>query len=122
MSDWANTDPRAVGARLARALALPALLLGMLEVWARTVGQHSDALAAPSAAAWALVRAAGFEVEYSRPLYVHRLLLEEVGPYRWLYDRGGSAAWRNWVRRLGGGRDGHMLLLVAHKPAGKSAA
>jgi len=59
MSDWASTDPRAVGARLARALALPALLLGMLEVWARTVGQHSDALAAPSAAAWALVRAAG---------------------------------------------------------------
>ena len=61
------------------------------------------------------IRAAGFVVNYSRPLYVHRLLLEEVGPYRWLYDRRGGAAWRGLVRRLGGGRDGHMLLTVATK-------
>ena len=61
------------------------------------------------------VRAAGFAVNYSRPLYIHRLLLEEVGPYRWLYDRRGSAGWRGLVRRLGGGRDGHMLLTVATK-------
>ena len=65
----------------------------------------------------ALVGAAGFVVDYSRPLFIHRLLLEEVGPYRWLYDRRGGATWRHWVRRLGGGRDGHMLLVVAHKPA-----
>ena len=34
---------------------------------------------------------------------------------RWLYDRRGGAAWRGLVRRLGGGRDGHMLLTVATK-------
>ena len=62
------------------------------------------------------VRTAGFVIDDSRPLYIHRLLLEEVGPYRWLYDRRGSAAWRGLVRRLGGGRDGHMLLTVATKP------
>ena len=61
------------------------------------------------------VRAAGFAINYSRPLYIHRLLLEEVGPYRWLYDRRGSAAWRSLVRRLGRGSDGHMLLTVATK-------
>ncbi len=65
----------------------------------------------------ALVRAAGFVVDYSRPLYIHRLLLEEVGPYRWLYDRRGGPRWRDRVRRLGSGRDGHMLLIVAEKPA-----
>jgi ABC-type nitrate/sulfonate/bicarbonate transport system permease component len=36
--------------RLVKALAVPALLLAMLEIWARTVGQGSDALAPPSAA------------------------------------------------------------------------
>lgn len=65
----------------------------------------------------ALLRDAGFEVEYTRPLSIHRLLLEEIGPYRWLYDRIGSAAWRAAVHRLLGGRDGHMLLTVGHKPA-----
>jgi sulfonate transport system permease protein len=40
-----------------RALAFPALLLGALEWWSRTVGRHSDALAAPSAAAQALGKA-----------------------------------------------------------------
>ena len=40
-----------------RALAFPALLLGALEWWSRTAGRHSDALAAPSAAAQALGKA-----------------------------------------------------------------
>ncbi len=65
----------------------------------------------------ALLRGAGFVIDYTRPLYPHRLLLEEIGPYRWLYDRVGSAAWRAALRRLLGGRDGHMLLAVGHKPA-----
>jgi sulfonate transport system permease protein len=41
-----------------RPFALPALLLGALEAFARTVGQHSDALAPPTQAALALLRAA----------------------------------------------------------------
>ncbi len=63
-----------------------------------------------------LLRRAGFNVAYTRPLYIHRLLLEESGLYRWLNDRRGSALWREASRRLLGGRDGHMLLAVAHKP------
>lgn len=38
---------------LARPFALPALLLAALEWWARTIGQGSDAISAPSAAAMA---------------------------------------------------------------------
>jgi len=45
--------------KAARALALPALVLLALEVFARTAGRHSDAVAPPSAAALAWVRAAG---------------------------------------------------------------
>lgn len=41
-----------------RPFAFPALLLAGLELWARTVGRSSDALAPPSAAALALVNAA----------------------------------------------------------------
>ena len=43
--------------RLARGLAVPALLLALLEAWARTVGRHSDALAPPSMALRAGARA-----------------------------------------------------------------
>jgi sulfonate transport system permease protein len=42
-----------------RALALPIFLLGMLEVWARTIGKSSDSLAPPSAAAVAFFKAIG---------------------------------------------------------------
>lgn len=41
-----------------RAFVVPAVLLAALEAWARTVGAASDALAPPSAAVLALVRAA----------------------------------------------------------------
>jgi len=37
----------------ARAFVFPAVLLGLLETWARTVGKGSDAVAPPSAALWA---------------------------------------------------------------------
>jgi ABC-type nitrate/sulfonate/bicarbonate transport system permease component len=40
-----------------RAFVVPALLLGALEWYARTIGAHSDALAPPSAAAKALLKA-----------------------------------------------------------------
>lgn len=42
-----------------RPFVFPAVLLGALEVWARTTGKGSDALAPPSAAVWAFVGAAG---------------------------------------------------------------
>jgi ABC-type nitrate/sulfonate/bicarbonate transport system permease component len=49
--------------RLLRALAIPALLLAALEAYTRTVGASSDALAPPSAAALALLKAlAGAEL------------------------------------------------------------
>ncbi|MDZ4399242.1 MAG: ABC transporter permease, partial [Hydrogenophaga sp.] len=41
-----------------KSLAFPALLLGALELWARTTGQGSDAIAPPSAALRALGQAA----------------------------------------------------------------
>jgi SAM-dependent methyltransferase len=68
------------------------------------------------------VRQAGFDVAYTRPLYVHRLMLEEIGPYRWLYDRRGNAVWRESLRKLFDGSDGHMLMVVAHKPAAEKPA
>jgi sulfonate transport system permease protein len=42
-----------------RALALPLALLGVLELWARTLGQGSDAVAPPSLALRALLQAGG---------------------------------------------------------------
>lgn len=63
-----------------------------------------------------LVRGAGFSVDYTRPLYIHRLLQEEIGLYRWLSDRRGKMFWRTIARSLFGHRDGHMLLCVGRKP------
>ena len=40
-----------------RGLVLPLALLALLEAWARTIGQHSDAVAPPSLALLALLRA-----------------------------------------------------------------
>ena len=45
--------------RLIRPFAFPAVLLGALEWWARTVGQGSDSVAPPSAALRALAKAIG---------------------------------------------------------------
>ncbi len=42
-----------------RPFVLPALLLGSLEWWARTVGRASDTVAAPSLALWAFVKTLG---------------------------------------------------------------
>lgn len=42
-----------------RAFVFPAVLLGLLEAWARTVGRGSDAVAPPSAALWAWAGALG---------------------------------------------------------------
>jgi hypothetical protein len=52
---------------------------------------------------------AGFTVLGARPLYVHRLLVEESPTYRRLTERRGS----RWIERAARfalrGRDGHML-------------
>ena len=63
-----------------------------------------------------LIERAGFVVDSTHPLYFHRMLLEESATYRWLYDRRFGPAWRRVVSGLFGGRDGHMLLVIAHKP------
>jgi SAM-dependent methyltransferase len=65
----------------------------------------------------ALLRNAGFVVDSSHPVYLHRMLLEESAAYRWLYDRRYGAIPRRLLAGLFRGRDGHMLLVVAHKPA-----
>lgn len=61
---------------------------------------------------------AGFVVETTRPLFFHRMLLEENAAYRWLYDRRYGMVWRRALSGLFDGRDGHMLMVIAHKPAG----
>jgi len=64
-----------------------------------------------------LVAAAGFAIDSTRPLFFHRMLLEENAAYRWLYDRRYGVVWRRALSGLFDGRDGHMLMVVAHKPA-----
>lgn len=64
-----------------------------------------------------LVTRAGFVIDSTHPLYLHRLLLEENAAYRWLYDRRYGTVWRRMLSGLFDGRDGHMLMVVAHKPA-----
>ena len=65
-----------------------------------------------------LVGGAGFTVESARPLFFHRMLLEENAAYRWLYDRRYGTFWRRALSGLFDGRDGHMLMVIARKPAG----
>lgn len=57
----------------------------------------------------------GFDVLRSYPLAIHRLLVEEVGTYRFLvYSRGGLRLKRLIIKALSG-RDGHMILFVARR-------
>ena len=66
-----------------------------------------------------LLEGAGFIVNYCNYLYLHRLLIEEIKLYRWLaYKRGGYRL-KKIVEHGLRNRDGHMLLVVAHKPEGK---
>ncbi|MCL4804147.1 MAG: methyltransferase domain-containing protein [Anaerolineae bacterium] len=65
-----------------------------------------------------LIERAGFVIDATHPLYFHRMLLEESSAYRWLYDRRFGRAWRRALSGLFGNRDGHMLMVVAHKPVG----
>jgi SAM-dependent methyltransferase len=58
---------------------------------------------------------AGFSIELVKPLYPHRLLLEEIPLYRWIFNQ----SWGHFVKqRIEGllqNKDGHMLLVVGCK-------
>ena len=58
----------------------------------------------------------GFEIDETRPIQLHRLLMEESRLYRSLARARGFRFVVGLSRRLYGGRDGHMLLAVGHKP------
>jgi SAM-dependent methyltransferase len=60
-----------------------------------------------------LLRKAGFQIEHVRPLYVHRLLQEELPGYDWLAKR--APFIRKLSERFLDKRDGHMLLMVGKK-------
>lgn len=62
------------------------------------------------------VRAAGFDILSSHPLYAHRMLLEESGLYRWLTQQRGGRFVKAAARSLLKNRDGHMLLVIGQKP------
>ena len=63
------------------------------------------------------VQAAGFNILSSHPLYAHRMLLEEIGLYRWLTQQRGGRFVKASARRLLKNRDGHMLLVIGQKPS-----
>ena len=63
-----------------------------------------------------LLEDVGFIINYCSYLYVHRLIIEEIKLYRWLvYSRGGHR-FKKIAEHSLGNKDGHMLLVVAHKP------
>lgn len=66
-----------------------------------------------------LLQRAGFVIDATHFIYLHRLLLEEIAPYRWLYPRRFGKVWLRLTAGLMGGLDGHLLLVVGHKPKDK---
>lgn len=61
---------------------------------------------------------AGFVIDRVEYRGLHRMLTEESAPYRWLSGRrGGERLVRRGLERLVGTRDGHMVLVVATRPA-----
>jgi SAM-dependent methyltransferase len=58
---------------------------------------------------------AGFSIEMVRPLYPHRLLLEEMSFYRWTFNQPWGHFVKKWAERLLQNKDGHMLLVVGCK-------
>jgi SAM-dependent methyltransferase len=61
------------------------------------------------------LRAGGFSIEMVKPLYPHRLLLEEIPLYRWTFNQPWGHFMKGWSERLLQKKDGHMLLVVGHK-------
>ena len=58
---------------------------------------------------------AGFSIEMVQPLYPHRLLLEEIPLYRWIFNQSWGHFVKKWAERLLQNKDGHMLLVVGCK-------
>jgi hypothetical protein len=60
---------------------------------------------------------AGFPIELVKSLYPHRMLLEEIPLYHWVYHQ----QWGHFVKqradKLLHKKDGHMLLVVGTKIA-----
>ncbi len=58
---------------------------------------------------------AGFSIELVKPLYPHRLLLEEIPFYRWIFNQPWGHFVKQWGERLLQKKDGHMLLVLGRK-------
>ena len=58
---------------------------------------------------------AGFSIEMVQPLYPHRLLLEEIPLYRWIFNQSWGHFVKQWAERMLQKEDGHMLLVVGTK-------
>ena len=58
---------------------------------------------------------AGFSIEMVKPLYPHRLLLEEIAFYRWTFNQPWGHYVKRWAERLLQNKDGHMFLVVGCK-------
>ena len=58
---------------------------------------------------------AGFSIEIIKPLYPHRMLLEEIPLYRWTLKQPWGHHVKNWAEILLQNKDGHMLLVVGTK-------
>jgi SAM-dependent methyltransferase len=58
---------------------------------------------------------AGFSIELVKPLYPHRLLLEEISFYRWCFHQPWGHLIKKWAESLLWHTDGHMLLVVGSK-------
>jgi SAM-dependent methyltransferase len=58
---------------------------------------------------------AGFSIEMVKPLYPHRLLLEEIPCYRWAFNQPWGHFIKKWAEWLLQYKDGHMILMVGSK-------
>ena len=58
---------------------------------------------------------AGFSIEMVKPLYPHRLLLEEIPCYRWAFNQPWGHFIKKWAEWLLHIKDGHMILMVGSK-------
>ncbi len=65
----------------------------------------------------AYLQKAGFSIEIVKPLYPHRMLLEEIPLYRWILKQPWGYLAKQLANKLLQNIDGHMLLLVGTKIA-----
>ncbi len=63
-----------------------------------------------------LLQNAGFAIDIVKPLYPHRMLLEEIPFYRCIFNQSWGHVVKRYAESLLQNKDGHMLLVVGHKP------